>query len=190
MPERNIEFGKYGAHGIRGHEAVARQLDALAGYITTPITARRGLQARLHYLTRTAHAREAARAAGLTVTDRTLRAWQAGTRTPSRTNLARIEQAYRTVRRVNVARYLTARLNKEGRGTRVEIHPVNQSRVDRPRQRAVEFRTMNVRNWDRIVDAWAAGDGQELDNAWIDQVVDLGSQWGQYEYVTTIGFAA
>ncbi|MBV1941951.1 transcriptional regulator [Streptomyces sp. BV286] len=190
MPERNIEFGKYGAHGIKGHEAVARQLDALAGYIATPITARRGLQARLHYLTRTAHARTAARAAGLTVTDRTLRAWQAGVRTPSRKNLDRIEQAYRTVRRANVARYLTARLNKEGRGTRVEIHPVNQSRVDRPRQRAVEFRTMNVRNWDRIVDAWAVGDGQELDTAWVDQVVDLGSQWGQYEYVTTIGFAA
>jgi hypothetical protein len=36
MPERNIEFGKYGARGIKGHEAVARQLDALAGYIATP----------------------------------------------------------------------------------------------------------------------------------------------------------
>ncbi|MCX4564667.1 transcriptional regulator [Streptomyces phaeochromogenes] len=190
MPERNIEFGKYGAHGIKGHEAVARQLDALAGYIATPITARRGLQARLHYLTRSDHARQAARAAGLTVTDRTLRAWQAGTRTPSRRNLAAIEQAYRTVRRENVARYLTARLNREGRGTRVEIHPLNQSAVDRPRQRAVEFRSMNVRRWDRIVAAWAAADDQELDDAWVDQVVDLGSQWGQYEYVTNVGFAA
>ncbi|MEU3795765.1 transcriptional regulator [Streptomyces fructofermentans] len=190
MPERNIEFGKYGAHGVKGHEAVARQLDALAGYIATPITARRGLQARLHYLTRTAHALAAARAAGLTVTGRTLRAWQAGTRTPSRKNLAAIEQAYRTVRRQNVARYLTARLNREGRGTRVEIHPLNQSRVDRPRQRAVEFRSMNVRRWDRLVAAWAAGDDRELDEAWVDQVVDLGSQWGQYEYVTNIGFAA
>ncbi|WAU78351.1 transcriptional regulator (plasmid) [Streptomyces sp. Qhu-G9] len=190
MPERNIEFGKYGAHGIKGHEAVARQLDALAGYIATPVTARRGLLARLHYLTRTDHARQAARAAGLTVTDRTLRAWQTGTRTPSRRNLAALEQAYRTVRRENVARYLTARLNKDGRGTRVEIHPINQSRVDRPRQRAVEFRTMNVRRWERIVAAWAAGNNQELDEAWVDQVVDLGSQWGQYEYVTNVGFAA
>ncbi|WP_328491305.1 transcriptional regulator [Streptomyces sp. NBC_00414] len=190
MPERNIEFGKYGARGLKGHEAVARQLDALAGYIATPITARRGLLARLHYLTRTDHARHAARAAGLTVTDRTLRAWQAGTRTPSRRNLAAIERAYRTVRRENVARYLTARLNREGRGTRVEIHPLNQSQVDRPRLRAVEFRTMNVRRWDRIVAAWAADDNQELDDAWVDQVVDLGSQWGQYEYVTNVGFAA
>ncbi|MDH6629906.1 hypothetical protein M2271_007755 [Streptomyces sp. LBL] len=190
MPERNIEFGKYGARGIKGHEAVARQLDALAGYIATPITARRGLQARLHYLTRTPHARTAARAAGLTVTDRTLRAWTAGTRTPSRKNLEAIERVYRTVRRENVARYLAARLNRDGRGTRVEIHPLNQSHVSRPRQRPVEFRALNVRRWDRIVAAWAAGDDQELDDAWVDLVVDLGSQWGQYEYVTNIGFAA
>ncbi|NEB32806.1 transcriptional regulator [Streptomyces sp. SID14446] len=190
MPERNIEFGKYGARGLKGHEAVARQLDDLAGYIATSVTVRRGLLARLHYLTRSDHARSAARAAGLTVTDRTLRAWLDGRRSPSRKNLERIERVYRTVRRENVARYLTARLNREGRGTRVEIHPLNQSQVERPRQREVSLRHMNVRRWDRIVAAWAAGNDSELDEAWVDQVIDLGSQWGQYEYVTNIGFAA
>jgi len=191
VPERNIEFGRYGARGIKGHEAVARQLDALAGFITTPITARRGLLARLHYLTRTEHARQAAREAGLTVTERTLRAWLAGRRSPSRTNLERIESAYRTVRRHNVAKYLLARLNREGRGTRVEFHPLNQSQVDRPRQRVVSYRTLNVRHWDRIVEAWARDDEVALDDAWIsDATVDLGSEWGQYEYVTNIGFAA
>jgi hypothetical protein len=190
MPERNVDFGKFGARGIKGHEAVARQLDTLAGYIATPITARRGLLARLHYLTRTDRARTAAREAGLTVTPRTLRAWLTGTRSPSRANLAAIEQAYRTVRRENVARYLLTRLNRGGRGTRVEIHPLNQSQVARPHQRVVEFRSMNVRRWDRIVAAWAIADDRGLDEAWVDQVVELGSQWGQYEYVTTIGFAA
>ncbi|MEU4173061.1 transcriptional regulator [Streptomyces sp. NPDC026665] len=190
MPERNIEFGKYGARGIKGHEAVARQLDDLAGYIASPITARRGLLARLHYLTRTDHARAAARNAGLTATPRTIKAWLAGTRSPSRASVAAIERAYRAVRRENVARYLTARLNREGRGTRVEIHPLNQSQVDRPRQREVGLRHMNVRRWDRIVTAWAAGADQELDDAWVEQVIDLGSQWGQYEYVTNVGFAA
>lgn len=49
----------------------------------------------------------------------------------------------------------------------------------------------STRHWDRIVEAWAAADDQALDDAWINEaVVDLGSQWGQYEYVTTIGFAA
>ncbi len=61
----------------------------------------------------------------------------------------------------------------------------------RPRQREVSFRTLNVRHWDRIVEAWAEDDDQALDDARIsDAAVDLGSQWGQYEYVTNIGFAA
>ena len=191
MPGRNIEFGAYGARGIKGHGAVARQLDALAGFIATPITARRGLLARLHYLTRSDHARHAAREAGLTVTDRTLNAWLEGKRSPSKRNLARIETAYRTVRRHNVTRYLLARLNREGRGTRVEFHPLNQSQVDRPRQRVVSYRTLNVRHWGRIVEALANDDDAALDDAWIsDATVDLGSEWGQYEYVTNIGFAA
>jgi len=190
MTGRNIDFGKFGARGIKACEAVARQLDHLTGYIATPLTAQRGLMARLHYLTRTDHARQAAREAGLTVTDRTLKAWLAGQRTPSRKNLDRIETAYRTVRRNNVARYLLGRLNREGRGTRVEIHPLNQSQVPRPHQRVVEYRSLNVRHWDAVVQAWADGDTQALDDAWMDVIVDLGSQFGQYEYVTNIGFAA
>jgi hypothetical protein len=191
MPERNNEFGKFGARGIKGYEAVARQLDRLAAFIATPITARRGLLARLHYLTRTDHARQAAREAGLLVTDRTLKAWLDGKQSPSKKNLEKIETAYRHVRRHNVARYLLGRLNREGRGTRVEFHPLNQSQVPRPQQRVVEYRTLNVRHWDRIVEAWANGDEGALDDAWINEaVVDLGSQWGQYEYVTNIGFAA
>lgn len=70
----------------------------------------------------------------------------------------------------------------------MEIHPLNQSEVRRPHQRVVEYRTMNVRRWDRIVEAWAAGDGQGLDAAWVDQIVDLGNQWGQYEYAANVDF--
>ncbi|MET9919199.1 transcriptional regulator [Streptomyces sp. NPDC059605] len=189
MPERTIDFGKFGARGIKGSEAVARKLDELSGGIVTPVTVKRGLMARLHYLTRTDHSRGAARDAGLTVTDRTLRAWLDEKRRPSRANLERIDLAYRRVRRQNVARHLLARLNAGG-GTRVEIHPLNQSQVAGPLQRVVEYRTMNVRRWDRIVGSWASGDHQGLDEAWGDTIVDLGSQWGQYEYVTNIGFAA
>ncbi|MFJ2249630.1 transcriptional regulator [Streptomyces sp. NPDC087862] len=189
MPERTIDPGKFGARGIKGSDAVARKLDGLADGIVTPVTAKRGLMARLHYLTRTEHSRRAARDAGLTVTDRTLKAWLEERRRPSAANLARIEAAYRQVRRQNVARHLLRRLNANG-GTRVEIHPLNQSQVPRPLQRLVEYRTMNVRRWDRIVDAWASDDRDALDDAWEDTIVDLGSQWGQYEYVTNIGFAA
>ncbi|MCX4391425.1 transcriptional regulator [Streptomyces sp. NBC_01767] len=191
MPERNIDFGRFGARGIKGSDAVSRQLDDLAVGIVTPVTAKRGLLARLHYLTKTNHSLAAAKDAGLTVTDRTLQAWLEGTRRPSKANLERIDTAYRTVRRRNVARHLLARLNREGRGTRVEFHPLNQSQVARPLQRMVGYRTMNVRRWDQIVEAWAAGDVQGLDDEWTTDVLpDLGSQWGQYEYVTNIGFAA
>ncbi|WP_405749007.1 transcriptional regulator [Streptomyces sp. NBC_00012] len=189
MPERNIDFGKFGARGIKGSDAVARKLDELADGIVTPVTAKRGLMARLHYLTRTDHSRQAARDAGLTVSDRTLKAWLDEKRRPSSANLERIDAAYRQVRRHNVARHLLRRLNSAG-GTRVEIHPLNQSQVPRPLQRLVEYRTMNVRRWDRIVETWASGDHQGLDDAWANVIVDLGSQWGQYEYVTNIGFAA
>ncbi|MFB7852679.1 transcriptional regulator [Streptomyces sp. NPDC056053] len=190
MPERNIDFGKFGARGIKGSDAVTRRLDDLASGIATPVTEKRGWTARLNYLTKTGRSRAAARTAGLTVTDRTLRAWQTGKRRPSKASLERIETAYRTVRRQNVANHLLRRLNSGG-GTRVEIHPLNQSQVARPLQRVVEYRTMNVRHWDRIVEAWATGDHQGLDDAWtLDVLPELGSQWGQYEYVTNIGFAA
>ncbi len=53
MPERNNNFGKFD-RGIKGHEAVARQLDALAGFVASPVTPRRGLLVRLRYLTRAA----------------------------------------------------------------------------------------------------------------------------------------
>ncbi|WP_369383943.1 transcriptional regulator [Streptomyces sp. cg36] len=189
MPDHSNEFGKYGARGIKGSEAVGRVLDSLAGGIATPVTVRRGLLARLHYLSRTPHAWAAAKEAGLTVTDRTLKAWLAGTRNPSRVNLERIDRAYRAVRRHNVARHLLRRLNAAG-GTRVELHPLNQSQVPRPRQRVVEYRSLNVRRWDRIVAAWSTDDPEALDAAWTLVIEDLGSQWGQYEYVTNVGFAA
>ncbi|OKI04043.1 hypothetical protein A6A06_38755 [Streptomyces sp. CB02923] len=191
MPDRNHEFGKYGAQGIKGYEAAARQLDTLVEFIATPITQRRGMLARLHYLTRTEHARAAARQAGLKVTDRTLKRWADGKATPSKKSLAQLEAAYRQVRRQNVARHLLQRLNRGGRGTRVEFHPLNQSQVPRPYQRAVTFRSLNVRHWDRMVQAWAAGDNEAMDDAWFTGITaDLGSDYGSYEYVMNIGFAA
>lgn len=67
MPQKNLQFGRFGASGIKGANAVARQL---AGHIATPVTAKRGLTARLNYLTRSTKSLRAAREAGLTVTDR------------------------------------------------------------------------------------------------------------------------
>ncbi|MEU6841833.1 transcriptional regulator [Streptomyces sp. NPDC046716] len=191
MPDRTIEFGKFGARGIRGHEAAARRLDQLAGFIATPVAQRRGMLARLHYLTRSDRAKTAARAAGLNVTDRTLKRWAAGKSAPSKKSLAQLDAAYRQVRRQNVARHLLQRLHRDGRGTRVEFHPLNQSQVTRPHVREVSFRTLNVRNWDAMISAWTADDDEAMDTAWFSGITaDLGSDYGAYEYVMNIGFAA
>ena len=189
MPDRTHDFGRYGASGDRGSEAASRVLDSLAGGITSPITTSRGLSARLRYLTRSSAGHDAMQQAGITTTPRTLKAWLAGTQRPNKANLAKIDAAYRALRRRNVARYLLKRLNANG-GTRVEIHPLDQSHVPTPHKRVLEYRRLNIRNWDTIIDAWARSDAQALDNAWIDQMVNLGSQWGKYEYVGSVGFAA
>ncbi|MDT0413851.1 transcriptional regulator, partial [Streptomyces sp. DSM 41979] len=67
MPERNIAFGQFGAQGVKGHEFVARRLDSLAGFIASPVATRRGLAARLRYLTSSPRQLAAAREAGLTI---------------------------------------------------------------------------------------------------------------------------
>lgn len=190
MPGQTGDFGRYNARGIRGGEALQRQLDRLVTYFASPVTSPRGLAARLNYLLNSPTRLAAARQAGLTVTDRTLKAWRDGMRKPNKANLQRIDDVYRKVRRRNVARQLLKRLQNGGAGTRIEIHPQNQSQVPRPHQRALSFRTLNVRRWDAIVAAWAGDDVEQLHALWIDLIQDLGSEWGMYEYVTNVGFAA
>ncbi|MBB1262428.1 transcriptional regulator [Streptomyces alkaliterrae] len=189
MPDRTHEFGLFGAQGERGSEAAARVLDSLAGGISSPVSSGRGLSARLRYLTRSKAGYEAMKQAGISVTSRTMKRWLAGTQRPNNANLEKIDRSYWSFRRQNVAKYLLKRLNSRG-GTRVEIHPLDQSRVLVPRQRVLEYRKLNIRHWDAIINAWAKGDSRMLDDAWIDQMVELGSQWGKYEYVTSVGFSA
>jgi hypothetical protein len=105
------------------------------------------------------------------------------------TDAERIAQAYRAVRRENAARYALARPNREGRGTGVEIHPLNQSQV---------FHSPSARGGVPHVERAALasdrtgmdGDDQELDDAWVDQIVDVARSGGQYEYGMIVGFAA
>ncbi|MBA0051232.1 transcriptional regulator [Streptomyces sp. AJS327] len=190
MPDRTRQFGLYGARGEKGSQAAARVLDRLAleGGIITPVTQRRGLRARLRYLD-SAPGRQAMREAGITVTPRTLARWTRGEQRPNPANLQRLDAAYRAHRRRNVARHLLTRLNARG-GTRVEIHPLDQTTVPDPRRRSLPFRRLRIRRWDDIVSAWQAEDEEALADAWDTELQDLGSDWGKYEWVTSVGFAA
>lgn len=150
----------------------------------------RGVRARLNYLTSPA-GQEAMRQAGITATPRTMNAWQSGTRMPNRANRARLDSAYWDLRRRNVAASLKHRLASAG-GTRVEIDPVDQSRVHIKHRRALNTRHLTIRphHWNTAVDAWLEDDEQALDDLWDNEITpDLGTDYDAYTYVSSVGWA-
>ncbi|ARF59954.1 MULTISPECIES: hypothetical protein [Streptomyces] len=198
---RWIHFGHYGAQGTPGGEALGIALERMVSGISSPVDSDRGFSARVRYLTKTDAGYEAMDRAGVHVSPRTLMAWLAEERKPrSKAMLARVDAAYWDLRRRNVARDLKARLHQGGRGTRVEINPVNESQVDRKHRRGEELRRrlstrdVNVRDlglWDRAVDAWMDNDLVELDDIWQQICQDhLGTDWEAYAYVDSIGWDA
>jgi len=157
--------------------------------IASSVDSERGLAARLSYLTKTDAGYEAMDRAGIHVSPRTLMAWLAEERTPNKANRSRLDDA--DLRRRNVAADLKKRLNSHGRGTRVEINPVDQSRVEGRHQRDLSSRSITVRGvWDRAVDAWMNDDVDELDAIWDDIIEDLGSDYDAYSNVSSVGWAA
>ncbi|WP_318206207.1 transcriptional regulator [Streptomyces sp. SCL15-4] len=185
--------GEFGAHGKQGGEAISDRLTELAGGIKSSAMSERGLEARLKYLTNSPAGYQAMERAGISVTPRTLIAWLSGDRDPNKANRGRLDAAYADLRRRNVAKNLKNRLNNNGRGTRVEVHPITQAGVTPSRQRALEVRKVNIRpsQWDRLVDLWAAGDVDAMNDEWEDIAEDtLGSEWGAYTAVAAIGFGA
>jgi len=191
MPQTNLQPHLYGMRGTLSAQLAAERLDRAARAIASPVTTRRGLAARLNYLTRHRGGHQALRDAGVTVTPRTLRNWQRGTTSPSPANRQRIDDAYLRLRRKNLAPTLARRLNNDGRGTRVELYPHDQTAVDAPRRRGnvTGHRTVNCRHWEHIAAAWADQDPTALKDAWQDAVLEeVGSDWGAYEYSTAVGF--
>ncbi|WP_030703959.1 MULTISPECIES: hypothetical protein [unclassified Streptomyces] len=191
MAGRWKDFGKYGADGAPGGEALGIAMEGMVRGISSPVDSERGLAARLSYLTKSDAGYEAMDRAGIHVAPRTLMAWLAEERTPNKANLARLDAAYWDLRRRNVAADLKARLNNNGRGTRVEINPVDQRGVEQKYKRDLAPRSISVRGvWDRAVDAWMDDDLDELDAVW-DEILDLiGSDYDGYSYVSSIGWSA
>ncbi|MEV7297339.1 transcriptional regulator [Streptomyces microflavus] len=193
MAGRWMDFGMYGANGAPGAEALDTAIESMVTGIASPVESDRGRAARLRYLTATDAGYEAMDRAGIHVSPRTLMAWLADEVVPKKDNLARLDAAYWDLRRRNVAADLKRRLHNGGRGTRVEINPVNQSAVDRKHQRDLSTRSVNVRDlglWDRAVDAWMDDDLEELDAVWDEIIEDLGSDYDAYSNVSSIGWAA
>ncbi|MFI1227580.1 MULTISPECIES: transcriptional regulator [unclassified Streptomyces] len=191
MAGRWMNLGQYDAHGIPGADALGAAIENMVTGIASPADTERGLSARLRYLTTTDAGYDAMDRAGIHVSPRTLIAWLAEERTPNRANRARLDAAYWDLRRRNVATDLKHRLDNNGRGTRVEINPVDQTAVERKYRRDLSSRSLNVRGvWDRAVDAWLDGNVQELDAIWDEIIEELGSDYDGYSNVSSIGWAA
>ncbi|MFD9293168.1 transcriptional regulator [Streptomyces sp. NPDC060030] len=191
MAGRWMDLGMYNARGVRGADALGIAIEHMVTGIASPVDSERGLAARLNYLTKTDAGYEAMDRAGIHVSPRTLMAWLAEERTPNKTNRSRLDAAYWDLRRRNVAADLKKRLNNQGRGTRIEINPVDQSRVAAPHRRDLSSRSIGVRGvWDRAVDAWINDDVAELDAVWDEIIQDLGSDYDSYTNVSSIGWAA
>ncbi|MER7757803.1 transcriptional regulator [Kitasatospora sp. NPDC097643] len=156
---------------------------------------KRGMAARLKYLTERKGGADAMQRAGLSPSRETMRRWLKGTQQPGPANRHKIESAYRDLRSKNVARTMKARLSKDGRGTRVSVTPLPASAVPtnkQTRQGQFEDREMTIRpgDWNRAVDLWANDDMSGLEEWWMDIAGDLGSPPEAYFEVAHIGFSA
>ncbi|WP_324605815.1 transcriptional regulator [Streptomyces sp. NRRL B-24484] len=158
--------------------------------IKSPLTSKRGLAARLKYLTEKKGGPEAMAAAGITVKPRTLKSWLDGASTPRPDNLAKIDAAYWALKGRNLVPRLKELLDNDGAGTEIEIYPVDQSHVPEKHQRDIDVRRINLRGvWDDFVDAWLDEDADLLDQIWDEVLNQLGSDYDAYTYVEHVGFA-
>ncbi|MEU3550046.1 transcriptional regulator [Streptomyces longwoodensis] len=169
--------------------ALNTTLDEIAQVTSRWITPTQRLRRNLLYLTRSRTGYTFMQDCGIRMDRRMITAWLAEERIPSPEQQRRLEDAFRLLRRRNMAPSMTRRLNARG-GTRVEIYPVDQSDVDDKHRRTARWRRKNIYRWDPIVAAWSRSDLRELTHRWHDVITDLDSDWRMYEHVTHLGFWA
>lgn len=182
-------FGRLGAQGVPAAVALNTTLDEIAQVTSRWITPTQRLRRNLLYLTRSRTGYTFMQDCGIRMDRRMITAWLAEERIPGPEQQRRLEDAFRLLRRRNMAPSMTRRLNARG-GTRVEIYPVDQSDVDDKHRRTARWRRKNIYRWDPIVAAWSRSDLRELTHRWHDVITDLDSDWRMYEHVTHLGFWA
>ncbi|MFF3604219.1 hypothetical protein [Streptomyces sp. NPDC002463] len=188
------QWQKTDVNGMKGGEALILELNPIVhtSGIASPVTTRRGLAARLRYLDSPA-GRAELKTQG--VSPRTIRSWMKskGQVSPTRASRERIDAAYWHRRRENLIRsgWLVKHLDNQGRGRRMEIYPVDQTRVEAKYRRDLSTRTVTVRYiWTDLVDAWATRDAGLVDEIWDDVISDLDSDYNAYAYVSAVGINA
>ena len=181
-------FGQFGAEGAEGGRALAWSLDERT--FDHDVEWRRSqeecLQRAVTYLTRKTGGPAALHAHGIEKDRGTLTAWLDGSAAPDTDQRRRLEEAFRELRRRNIAPSVTRQLNAKG-GTRIQITPVAQDAVHDRHRRQVSHRVKNIYRWDAIVRAWAQQDSLRLEHLWMHIIGDLDSDYRKYEYVSYIG---
>lgn len=175
---------------MTGGEAFARRLDELVAE-----SGAKGWRAKFNYLVQSAAGQQAMIGAGINLhnksTQRTVLGWYDEEANPSPKNRKALDQAYAARRRATMAKQLEKRLSNNGRGTQVEVYPVDQSGVPANRRRVLDVRRVKIRpaQWAQIIGAWAAGDVGGMQDMWADIAKDtIGSPWRAYLEVEYIGF--
>ena len=198
-----MQFGLYNVDhvdaNVHGGVALAAEMERaleqliIDGGIKSPPHTRRGWSARARYLDSTQAGRQAMAAAGIDVQRRRILDWMRGAR-PSAQNIEALDSAYWAVRAHNMMMLggFKKYLKRNGRGTLIEIEPVIQTTVLPGRRRPLETRTLTLRHvWDTAVDALMAGNETTLRALWEDDIIlDLGSDWAAYIYVSHVGISA
>jgi hypothetical protein len=188
----------HGKYATSGGRLIAARFDELTAgaFFASPAESPRGFEARLRYLLGTDSGARALAAAGIGKGGKAQFVdWLTGDVVPTRATMRHVDTAYRGTRRRNVAADLKRRLARDGRGTKITVEVLPPDRFppeQRNRRRQVEDRETTVRPsmWNRLVDAWAQGDFDEMDDAWMDICDDLGSPPEEYFEVAHIGFSA
>ncbi|CAM5513053.1 Transcriptional regulator OS=Streptomyces rimosus subsp. rimosus (strain ATCC / DSM 40260 / JCM 4667 / NRRL 2234) OX=1265868 GN=SRIM_040555 PE=4 SV=1 [Streptomyces rimosus subsp. rimosus] len=77
-------------------------------------------------------------------------------------------------------------------GTRIEINPVDETRVEGRHQRDLlpDGCPHAPASGTPAVDAWLADDAEALDRIWDDLITELGSDYDAYSNVSSVGWAA
>ncbi|MEU5157776.1 MULTISPECIES: hypothetical protein [Actinomycetes] len=183
--------GALGAAGTPLGRAVAEFLDeAAAGRqrgVKSPITTRRGLDARLRQLN---EHRDIAIQHGVKLSS--LNNWTNGRRDPRKrkASLEKIERAYQAVlaQRSTAGRRAVRKEFDRGRGANIQVTPLNQAAVREKHRRVIqpgEIRISEYR-WAPLLKAWERGDYDEME----DLAFAAMEEGGEYLVYAWVGSAA
>lgn len=184
--------GKYGTTG--GQAVAARFEDLSGGFIKSSPDSARGFKARLNYLMKHEGGGEALLAAGVKPRPKKIVDWLTGDVKPGAKSRRGVDEAYRALRRRNMARALRAKFRHS---RRVTVQPLPYGKLPAQKQkRGQQFEqqpdksfTVSPGQWDDLIDQWEEGDQEGLDESWMDVVdADAGSPPEAFYEVAYVGF--